>query len=413
LRGKCIAQRPLQAQRKGKGDAGFVPDRCASLRPLRDAKKSKSWISAFLFLVFALRVCANDWRLALPGWRYKFPRDHGAHPDFKTEWWYFTGNLRDERGREFGYQLTWFRHGVRREQEGDPALSRFVVRDLKFAHFTISDLRDGAFYFSEKKSRGAFGEAGFGDLPGRLAWIDDWQLSLGSDGSWEIVGADEGRSVRLTLTPVKAPVIHGQDGVSQKAQGTGHASCYYSFTRMATIGEITLPSSQQSHRVTGESWFDHEWATNQLTPNQIGWNWFSIQLSDRTELMIYQMRTRDGGSDPNSSGTFIAQDGAGTHLSREAFMLTPLSWWKSPRTGARYPIRWRLQIPQLALDLEISTPLENQELALDPIVYWEGAIRVAGTRAGQATTGYGYMELTGYKGALAGLDAPAAPTATK
>ena len=368
-----------------------------------------NFIAAFSFA----RAQENgDWKIVEPGWRYEFPRDHSPHADFKTEWWYFTGNLRDEKsGREFGYQLTWFREGILPLGERDSALSRFVVRDLKFAHFTISDLRADEFFFSQRISRGAFGEAGFGAAPGKIAWIENWQLFFsenGTDGAKngvsKINASDENRALDLQLVPEKPPVIHGENGVSQKAEGAGHASCYYSFTRLRTSGTLSLRGA--NFAVRGESWFDHEWATNQLAPDQAGWNWFSIQLSDQSELMLYQMRKRDGSSDPNSSGTFIFPNGESAHLTREDFELTPLAWWKSAATGGRYPLRWRLRIARLALDLEIATPLEKQELALESLAYWEGAIRVSGTRENRAVSGHGYMELTGYTAALPGLRAP-------
>lgn len=345
-----------------------------------------------------------DWQLALPGWHYEFPRDHGAHPAFKTEWWYFTGNLRDERGAEFGFQLTWFRQGISRaENPGGPQLSRWIVRDLDFAHFTLSDLGARQFFFSQKISRGAFGEAGSG-AAGRIAWIDGWELFLKENGAWELRAAEDGRALRLTLTPQKPPAIHGENGVSAKAAGAGHASHYYSQTRLAAAGEITLGG--ETRRVTGESWFDHEWATNQLTAEQAGWDWFSLQLSDGTELMLYQLRKRDGGVDAASSGTFIAADGGTAHLPDGAFRLTPLAWWKSLKTGTRYPVRWRVEVPRLALTLEVSTPMEKQELSLTPITYWEGAVRAEGQRAGKPVNARGYMELTGYGGALRGLAQP-------
>lgn len=354
---------------------------------------------AFFFILLLTASGLAEWQIAQPGWSYEFPRDHRAHPDFKTEWWYFTGNLRDAQGHEFGFQLTFFRQGVRQEVQVDE--SKFLVRDFKFAHFAISDLAGRKFFFTQKISRGAFGEAGFG--PERLAWIDGWQLLETKEGAFEITASSEGRALHLGLATARPAVIHGENGVSQKAAGAGHASQYYSFTRMATDGELTVPGG--SKQVTGETWFDHEWATNQLTPEQAGWNWFSVQFADGTELMLYQMRLRNGGLDPDSSGTFVARDGGSTHLRNEDFKLTPLAWWTSPQTKARYPIRWRLQIASQQMDCEISTPLENQELALSGIAYWEGAIRVSGRRAGAPLAGRGYMELTGYNGALSSLSA--------
>jgi predicted secreted hydrolase len=196
-------------------------------------------------------------------------------------------------------------------------------------------------------------------------------------------------------------VIQGENGVSQKADGEGHASHYFSGTRLASEGQLTV--GKKSFRVSGESWLDREWATNQLAPGQAGWNWFSIQLDDGTELMLYQMRRTDGSIDPNSSGTFIGRDGAAEHLRHEDYQLTAESFWTSPATQGRYPIGWRLAIPRLGVALRMSTPLSNQELVVNPIVYWEGLIDVEGVRAGAKVRGQGYMELTGYAGRLTPL----------
>jgi predicted secreted hydrolase len=336
--------------------------------------------------------------VALPGWTYQFPRDHGAHPDFKTEWWYFTGGLRAADGREFGYELTWFREGVTpRRPEG---LSRFVVGDFKFAHFAVSDVPGKRFLFSEKISRGAYGEAGCGNgSPGPLAWIDNWQLTVEPGGAWRIAASEGGRELDLSVIPEKAPVIEGEDGISRKAAGEGHASCYYSCTRMRTEGTLTLPGAAPL-AVRGETWFDHEWATNQLAPDEAGWDWFSLQLNDGSELMLYRMRLKNGKADPASSGTFVRKDGTVEYLKASDFELTPLAWWRSRKTAGNYPIRWRLRIPRLGLDVEVATPLEDQELVLRSLAYWEGLIHATGTVRGAPVSGHGYLELTGYNAAL-------------
>jgi predicted secreted hydrolase len=343
----------------------------------------------------------DAWRLAEPGWVYQFPRDHGVHPDFKTEWWYFTGGLRTADGRDFGYELTWFRQGV---IPSLPAgMSRFIVGDFKFAHFAVSDIAAQRFSFAQKISRGAYGEAGFGNgAPGPLAWIDSWRLTIEKGGAWHIAAAHEGRSLDLLLTPLKPPVIEGEQGISRKAAGEGHASCYYSFTRMRAAGSLTLPGAAPLP-VAGETWFDHEWATNQLAKGQAGWDWFSVQLSNGTELMLYRMRLTGGQTDAASSGAFTGPDGAVTYLKVGDFKLTPLDSWKSGATGALYPIRWRVEIPRLTLSLEISTPLKDQELALPSLTYWEGLIHATGTAASHPVTGHGYLELTGYTAALQAL----------
>jgi predicted secreted hydrolase len=340
---------------------------------------------------------AADWKTAQPGWRYEFPRDHHAHEEFKTEWWYFTGNLFDSAGRRFGYQLTFFRQGIRPPAQRDPNLSRFVVNDLKFAHFTVTDIAGREFRFEQKTSRGAFGDAGF-DRGDQLAWIDSWRLQMEPAGSFRLQADTKEMAINLRLESAKPPAIHGRDGISQKAAGEGHASHYYSLTRLTTTGEARVRG--KTFQVTGESWFDHEWATNQLAPEQVGWDWLSVQFADGTELMLYQMRLENGASDPSSSGTLIEKDGGVTHLASSAFRMIPVAFWKSKATGAHYPTEWRVELPSCSMQITARAALADQELAFKPLTYWEGAIEVAGVRAGRPVTGRGYLELTGYAGPL-------------
>ncbi|MGI9088402.1 MAG: lipocalin-like domain-containing protein [Chthoniobacterales bacterium] len=354
-------------------------------------------LGIFLVLLTTTLACGADWQIAEPGWRYEFPRDHHVHENFKTEWWYFTGNLADAAGRRFGYELTFFRQGIRPPGERAPQQSRFVVGDLKFAHFTVTDVAGKRFRFEQKASRGAFGEAGF-DGGDRLAWIDDWNLRLTSDGHFQLQAKAPELAIDLQLTAVKPPVIHGQDGISQKAAGAGHASHYYSFTRLTSAGEMR--AGGKTFTVQGESWFDHEWATNQLAPDQVGWDWLSIDFADGSELMLYRMRLASGATDPTSSGTWVATDGATTHLPNEVFRMTPTDSWKSEATGANYPVGWKVEIPGLSAQFTVKPALQNQELALLPLAYWEGAVEIDGTRDGKAITGRGYLELTGYAGPL-------------
>ena len=348
----------------------------------------------------------NDWRAAEPGWKFEWPRDHSLHSDFKTEWWYFTGNLRAADGRRFGYQVTFFRQGIRAPGVRAAAQSRFVVDDLKFGHFTITDVNAGEFHFSQQLMRGAFGEAGFGDLQKkeRLAWLGEWSLTLEDDGAMQLRANDGARSLTLHLESAKPWVLHGDAGLSTKADVPGHASQYYSGTRMRSRGTLQIGAQQLA--VEGESWFDHEWATNQLAPGQVGWDWFSVQLDDGTELMIYRLRKKDGSVDGASSGSFIAKDGSVRHLRAEELKLTPVKFWQSTKTSGRYPIAWRVEVPSLSLTLDVTTPVETQELALAPVAYWEGMIDVRGTRDVRAVNGHGYLELTGYAGAVVGLSAP-------
>ena len=351
------------------------------------------WILDCVLVSLASMALAADWKMAEPGWRYEFPRDHRPHPEFKTEWWYFTGNVFDAEGRRFGYELTFFRQGIRPTAPRDSNLSRFVVDDLKFAHFAVTDVARKSFRFEQKMTRGAFGEAGFDDGK-RLAWIDDWTLTANNDDSFDIAAVGGPGVIRLHLEPRKALVVHGENGISPKAAGAGHASHYYSITRLETTGEVLNDGG--AHAVRGKSWFDHEWATSQLGPEQIGWNWLSVQFGDGSELMLYQMRLKNGGIDPVSNGTFIAADGATKFLPSAAFVMTPGRQWKSRATGAQYPIEWRVEIPEQQISFTVKPALDNQELALNQLTYWEGAIEAAGQHAGNPLPGRGYLELTGY-----------------
>ncbi|MEX1119487.1 MAG: lipocalin-like domain-containing protein [Terrimicrobiaceae bacterium] len=350
----------------------------------------------------ASTAMAGDWSVSLPGWKYDFPADHGNHDGFKTEWWYFTGNVADAEGRAFGYQLTFFRQGILPPGEQSAATSRFIARNIQFAHFAVSDLKAGGFHFDQKLSRGAYGEAGFDGKDG-LAWIKGWRCELVGEHTFRLRADSEEASIDLTLESTKDPVFHGEDGISQKAEGVGRASHYYSLTRLKTRGTFITPSG--TFEVTGWSWFDHEWATNQLAPHQIGWDWFSIHFDDGSDLMMFQIRTKDGGRDPFSSGTYVAADGTQTAITNADFELVPGRTWKSPDSGGEYPVDWKLSIPSLDLNLQISAAMDAQELFLQPIAYWEGAIRVKGKKSGTPASGSGYLEMTGYGSPIVGMQA--------
>ncbi len=340
-----------------------------------------------------------EWRIAEAGYEYSFPGDHYAHRDFKTEWWYFTGHLAAKDGREFGYQLTFFRQGVIDPGSKLETSSRFVRPDIYFAHFALSD-RDGKmFHFRQKLSRGAFGEAGDNVDPAekRMAWIGDWELQR-RDGGFHFRAAMEDAALDLNLVPTKRPVINGKGGISQKSAGPGNASHYYSITRLRSEGTLTLRGEKLA--VTGESWFDREWGSSQLGGEQVGWDWFSIQMEDGSDLMIYRLRREDGSTDAFSGGTLVAPDGSSETLAAEDFTVTPGSTWKSEKTGAEYPLEWSVALPARGLRLQVKAALKDQELAFEPVSYWEGVIEIEGTREGEVVRGRGYLEMTGYAGAM-------------
>lgn len=362
--------------------------------------------AAALTLAGALAAPAGEWRRAEPGYAYRFPRDHGAHRAFSTEWWYYTGHLDDAGGRRFGYQLTFFRVGVAApgERDGSPAdsaRSAWHFDELFLGHFAVSDLDARRHRLAERRNRPGPGTAGAcGDS--LELFLEDWsvrsqpQPHFGSAHRLRASGADF--SIDLTLLPLKGPVIHGRDGISRKAREEGHASHYYSLPRLTTSG--TLSIAGDTLRVTGSSWMDHEFGSAQLAPGQSGWDWMGLQLDDGSELMLYRLRGEDG---PFRQGTLIPASGAPIPLGENDFRMDPLDEWPSPRTAARYPVRWRVEIPRHDIRFEATARFAEQEL-LTPrstgVTYWEGSVEVNGTAAGRPLTGEGYLEMTGYAGAF-------------
>lgn len=347
------------------------------------------------FVLCAGAAWAADWKPADPAYRLELPRDHAAHPDAKIEWWYYTGNLAAADGRRFGYQLTFFRVGVD-PRPANP--SRWAVRDLYLAHFAISDLSRGRHVYADRLNRAGVGWAG-ARADGYRVWNEEWEATLDEAGRHRLRAADAGIALDLVLDEGKPVVLHGESGYSRKGPSPGNASHYYSLTRMPTRGTLTVDGERVE--VTGASWMDHEFGTSFLEPGQLGWDWFSVQFDDGTEMMLFQIRRSDGRADPFASGTLVDAAGRVTHLDAKAFTLQPGGTWTSPRSGARYPVAWRVAVPggQLALDVRAAFPA--QELRTEDstaVTYWEGAIEVRGTRAGRPIAGRGYLEMTGYTG---------------
>ena len=319
--------------------------------------------------------------VAKPGYRYEFPRDHYSHPDFRTEWWYWTGNLRDAEGRRFGFELTFFRQAVN-EKDRAPR-NPWDATDLYLAHLALSDVAGGRFRHAERVNRAGPGLAGVDAARGTI-WNGNWRAGLD-----RLEAVTEEFQLRLEFSTVKPPVIHGVNGLSQKSAGEGHASHYISFTRLEARGTLMLDGRR--FELNGTAWMDHEFFTHQLEPDQAGWDWMSIQLEDRTELMLFRLRRKDGSIDPFSAGTYVDRAGRARHLSVGDFTLTPVGTrWNN------YPVAWRVEVPSLGLRLDATTPLRNQELGGNSVYspkYWEGAMDFSGTHKG-----VGYLEMTGYAG---------------
>ena len=352
-----------------------------------------------------------------------FPADHGPHNDFQTEWWYYTGNLTAETGEHFGYQLTFFRRALAPPDQRTGRDSAWTADQVYMAHLALTDVSGGKHYAFEKLARGAAGLAGAQAEPFRV-WLEDWSVGkadlvkTGMRGSGDnqilsphpLIPAELRAAAKdpasghdlnldLNLTDIKGPILQGDRGYSRKGPEPGNASYYVSMPRMATEGTITI--NDRTFSVDGLSWMDHEWSTSALGAEQAGWDWFSIQLDDDTDLMLFQLRRADGTVDAFSSGTLIAADGSTRTLGPGDFSLQSTGQWRSPRTGGEYPAGWRVTVPSADLRLTIIPWLADQEMDVSQ-KYWEGAVKTEGTRNGQRVAGNGYVELTGYAGSMQG-----------
>ncbi|MBT3268904.1 carotenoid 1,2-hydratase [Candidatus Poribacteria bacterium] len=323
---------------------------------------------------------------------FEFPRDHGPHPTYRIEWWYFTGHIESEAGRRFGYQLTFFRRALA-PVTADRA-SAWAANQVYMAHFAITDGAAGTHESAERLSRAAVGLAGAVGEPFRV-WVDGW--SAESTGAptfpMRLRAGDEGVSMDLVLDRPKHIVRHGDDGLSVKTTDGSAASYYYSITRVNTSGEIDVNGSR--HAVTGSSWIDREWSTSVLDAQHVGWDWFSVQLNDGAELMCFRMRHADGPGASYVTGTYVDAGGSARAVDGAAIEINAVGSWKSPRDGAIYPSGWRLSLAREGISLDLAPLVKDQEMNLS-FRYWEGAVCATGNRGGAPLSGHGYVELTGY-----------------
>jgi predicted secreted hydrolase len=377
----------------------------------KSMKKMSFIISGLLFILLLTHaeIYAEGFKRAFPGRTFSFPQDHFSHPEFKTEWWYYSGHLQsqDPDKKSYGYQLTFFRTGLKREAKNRK--SKWSIQNLYFAHLALTDESKKRFEYHEKIHRGSLGEAGAspytaGEKIFRI-WIEDWSVEGKGPAMRNhlLKAGDKDFGIELTLAPEKNPVIHGQNGISQKAEGEGYASHYYSISRLKTEGKIFIKTKEVP--VQGISWMDHEFGSNQLREYQVGWDWFSIQLNNRMDLMFYQIRHRDGKMDPYSSGTIIFFDRNDQHLSLKEFQIEVLERWKSQKSGATYPSKWSAKIPGYQIELMLDPTVKDQELITKEstrVTYWEGSVKVEGKYQGDPIKGMGYVELTGYAQNLSG-----------
>ncbi|MBF6647951.1 lipocalin-like domain-containing protein [Methylobacter sp. BlB1] len=329
---------------------------------------------------------------ALKPRKFSFPLDHGAHDQYRTEWWYFTGNLSSAEGRRFGYELTFFRFAL--SPDAPASKSAWRSNQVYMAHLTLTDAGKDRFYTDERFSRAANGLAGASDKQYRV-WLYDWSASArdSTDFPLRLSAKSDEFAIDFMLTPMKGPVFQGEDGLSRKSDEPGNASYYYSYTRLATEGSVRIGDTLFS--VIGNSWMDREWSTSSLSKEQAGWDWFALQLSDGSELMFYQLRRKDGRVDRNSSGSIVLADNVKVPLTAQDAAIEVLATWTSPHSKIRYPSSWRLSVPGQRLELDVVPLINDQELNVS-VRYWEGAVSIKGTKNGRPVSGQGYVELTGY-----------------
>lgn len=362
--------------------------------------------AVLLAAVLLTSVPTDAWQQALKPHPFSFPADHGSHPEYQTEWWYLTGHLTSAAGHRFGYQFTIFRQGIN-EAVAIRSDNPWQVRDLYVLHCALSDIDQKKFYQHQDISRAGPGLAGA--AVGRLeTWLKGNRLVYDAgSGQLLLSVVSPDFQLELSLEPPYEPVLNGDHGLSAKGGAPGQASQYYSWPQLSGKGRLILAreSPEESQEVTAACWLDREFATNQLSPNQAGWDWFALNFSDGQALMLYRMRLKDGGQDAASSGTWIFADGRGRHLSQDDFRLTPKRTWRSPGSGAEYPLVWEVEIfrPR-ALKFTVRALLDRQEMQTGDTTlanYWEGAVEVIAEQP--PALGYGYLEMTGYDRDLSAL----------
>lgn len=327
--------------------------------------------------------------------KFIFPEDHGPHPGFRTEWWYFTGNLTSEDNKLFGYQFTIFRTAL--SKDSNEGKSEWSSNQIYMAHFAVTDISENEFYYDERFSRNGNGLAGAQTDPFKV-WLEDWQINQISDNAvfelpkLNIKARSDKAEIDFDVESVKPLVLQGDSGLSQKGKGEGNASYYYSYTKLKTEGKIKIGGKEFT--VNGYSWMDREWSTSALSDDQKGWDWFALQLDDSTEIMYYQMRKNDGSPDIFSKGTIIDDNGSVRTVNKEDVTLEVTEYWDSPE-GEKYPSGWMLKIPSENIELRL-TPAVKEQLMNVSVRYWEGAVKIEGMKNGSEINGRGYVELTGY-----------------
>jgi len=350
-------------------------------------QRSFPYFCLLLLFFFYTLAFGQEYRDVVPGNVVTFPDDMHYRKDYRFQWWYFTGHLYDGSGREFGYELTFFIIGVQKRL----FTSKFGTNNIYISHFAISDIEKKRFYHTADTDNGAFGFAGAKEDRLRV-WVGNDSLEAAKE-KMHIHALDGDTWLNLWLVPVKAVVLNGVGGYSRKSEESPLvSSLYFSYTNLATEGSLKFNGTV--FRVKGKSWFDREISSKSLGKDYAGWDWFSIQLNDEREIMLYLIRRKDGTIDNFSSGTLVYPDGRYRHLSKNEFIVTVLKHYTSKKTGAHYPSQWKITIPSENAEFMVSPMIEDQEFLgtySTGNYYWEGTCKVEGSSPGRA-----YVEMTGY-----------------
>ena len=337
---------------------------------------------------------------------FEFPKDHASHEDFKSEWWYYTGNLESKDGKRFGYQVTIFRNALLNQKDfkAQSKFSKWQSNQVYMGHFALTDIDNNKFYSTERFSRDSLNLAGTNLKPKYKTWLNNWTIKSDLTAQKDIFPVlldfdAKDYAIKLKLMPSKPITLQGDGGLSQKSYGEGNASYYYSITKLETIGEVSIRnknSEPKTYEVSGNSWLDREWSSSSLSKDQIGWDWFALQLDNNVEIMYYQLRQDDGTASPYSRGTIVDAQGEKFDFNLNDVKLKVLDTFKSPYNGSVYPIAWQFKIPKIKVDIKIRPYVRNQEHN-NSYPYYEGAVEVQGKFADKSIRGKGYLELVGYE----------------
>lgn len=350
-------------------------------------KASVQWLSA------QEAPAQDDFLQATGPKTLEFPQDLGPHSGYQTEWWYYTGNLATDSGREFGYQLTFFRRALTPETAAVENPSDWRSNQIYFSHFTVSDIAAGDFYPHERFSRQSAGLSGAQASPYQV-WLEDWSAREIEPGKVRLVADADDVALDLILDETLPPVLQGDRGYSKKGPEPGNASYYYSIVQQQSSGTVTV--GDESFEVSGLTWKDHEYSTSALSPGTVGWDWFSLQLDDGSSLMLYGLRQENGDIADVSAGTYVSPTGEAQPIDNSEWRIDVVDTWRSPVSKAAYPARWHIEIPKLDLVLDGESLMADQELNFAATTYWEGAVGFAGSVGDHPVTAKGYVEMTGY-----------------